>query len=1394
MGIKKGIRIAIKGIGIGLLLCVALPWIIYIPFVQQAAIHTAESYINQQGGMQLSVGKIGLRFPLRLTVQEVVVLSHPTDTLVACQRVAVGVELLPLLRGEIVVKELEVNNTHVAYSDTTSHLSIAINIEQLKLTAKPIDLHKKEVYIPLITLQGGDVNLYLGKRKQERDTTTATPLPWQIKVERIALDTIHFAMQMDSTLIAAYLPKARIDSGVVELATQRITVQQLELYNTNGSYGKQGATPRAGLDLNALAVERLELVVESFINQGSNVQLALRHLSGVERSGFNIESLHGIFLLDSTTISLQNCGIYTPHSSLSITAKAAEPILQVSKQAPLSIQLQGTVGGDDVATLYPTLPLQPYPTVALDSYISGTLDSLQLHQLRANIPDVATLQVSGYANYVTQLEKISGTTSVVATLSQPAYLSPYLGEIATSLPHPIHIALDAVATSKVVQPSLKIELAEGELTVAGSYNIDQQTYQATTTLQQLPLGRLLELPDMGNIGGTITINGGITPLSLQATASIDLLEYREYNYSNTTLTATLLADSLTASIVTASSGVVAAIDAAVHRDSTLYSGLLHLAIDTLELARLGFSTSPTLITGVATATGAIQHESYQLALAAEQLQLSLGDQQQAILIDTLHLALEQQNSRMCYDLAIGEANAYLKELSQLHINGFIDQDTLQVALLQPNSLEIDGARFDIGARVVREDSTMHISLFPEHAILANERWHINPDNYLTIYPHQRFAAKLEMERAGKQLMLHSLELESMPQGALSLKLGGIELAALLATTPIAGKIAGELAADVKIGFKQQRPQVVGDVTLGRLRYEQHNIGTLTLDVDYEMATSTAQQLDATLELEQQEIMKLAGSYSRTTAGDSLQLVLSIQELPMHLANPFLPAEMVQIEGAINSRIELQGAADMPRLDGYLTLIEGVVNTPMAKSRFLLGRSDTITITNNLVTLRRFALRGSNKNPLYLDGTVDINNPALPYLDLQLTANDMEVINVKRGNDTDLYGTVDIDVNSTIKGVVDRLQVRGDVSILNGTDVTYVMKDSPLGVKGQSESLVTFINFAESQQQPLSNEKAPPIRPTGIDMLLNIDIANAVKGGVNLSSDGQNSLFVQGGGNLSYTINRLGDSQFIGKYALSGGTVSYNPPIISEKEFAISEGSYVVWSGDIANPSFHITAVEKVRTNVTEEGSTGRLVNFNIIIVIANTLDNLSITFDLAAPEDLTIQNELTSLTAEQRASQAMNLLIYNTYTGPGTTAKIASNPLNTFIQKELNSWARNNVKVVDVSFGIDTDDGGLLGGRNSQTNYSYQVSKSFFDDRVKVVVGGGYETNSDSSENLEQNLIDDLSVEYMLDKRENMYIELFRHTGYESILEGEITQTGIGFVIRKKLLNLKQLFKKSNHK
>ena len=249
--------------------------------------------------------------------------------------------------------------------------------------------------------------------------------------------------------------------------------------------------------------------------------------------------------------------------------------------------------------------------------------------------------------------------------------------------------------------------------------------------------------------------------------------------------------------------------------------------------------------------------------------------------------------------------------------------------------------------------------------------------------------------------------------------------------------------------------------------------------------------------------------------------------------------------------------------------------------------------------------------------------------------------------------------------------------------------------------------------------------------------------------------------------------------------------MSQKLFEFIDNSYVAFTGDMMNPTLNIHARETMKANVTEEGQDSRLVNFLITLNVTNTLNNMNVSFDLATNDDISIQNELETMSPEQRANQAMNLLLYNVYTGPGTkaSANLSGNPLFSFLSSQLNSWAANNIKGVDISFGIDQYDRVADGNTSTTTSYSYKVSKTLFNDRVKIVVGGNYSTDSDMDENFSENLINDISFEYMLNRSGSMYVRLFRHIGYESILEGEVIQTGVGFVYKRKMTHFKDLFR-----
>ena len=187
----------------------------------------------------------------------------------------------------------------------------------------------------------------------------------------------------------------------------------------------------------------------------------------------------------------------------------------------------------------------------------------------------------------------------------------------------------------------------------------------------------------------------------------------------------------------------------------------------------------------------------------------------------------------------------------------------------------------------------------------------------------------------------------------------------------------------------------------------------------------------------------------------------------------------------------------------------------------------------------------------------------------------------------------------------------------------------------------------------------------------------------------------------------------------------------------------------------------------------------------------SFLFDLSTDDDMSISNELQSMTAEQRQQQAISLMLTGTYTGQNAktvNGNLVTSNIYSMLTSQLNSFLANNVKGVDINLGVDQYQTGTNGSTSTNTSYSYQVSKSLLNNRFKIIVGGNY-TDGPGNENFEQNLISDIAFEYILKQTNNMSLnaKLYRHTGFESVLEGEITETGVGLNLRRRLAYFSEL-------
>jgi hypothetical protein len=97
-------------------------------------------------------------------------------------------------------------------------------------------------------------------------------------------------------------------------------------------------------------------------------------------------------------------------------------------------------------------------------------------------------------------------------------------------------------------------------------------------------------------------------------------------------------------------------------------------------------------------------------------------------------------------------------------------------------------------------------------------------------------------------------------------------------------------------------------------------------------------------------------------------------------------------------------------------------------------------------------------------------------------------------------------------------------------------------------------------------------------------------------------------------------------------------------------------------------------------------------------------------------------------------------------------------------------------------------GNSTETSYSYRLAKSLFNDRFRIVVGGEYNPTAAQEESIASNLFNEVSLEYYLNDVGSRYLKLFRHMSNKNLMEEKMVETGVAYVLKRKLTNLKNLF------
>lgn len=765
--------------------------------------------------------------------------------------------------------------------------------------------------------------------------------------------------------------------------------------------------------------------------------------------------------------------------------------------------------------------------------------------------------------------------------------------------------------------------------------------------------------------------------------------------------------------------------------------------------------------------------------------------------DDITFDLTQEGNRLVYNGRIDNQPGTFDEWAHVNIDGYLADNTLGIHVNQSNIQGQEG--YNIGLEVKLDPESVTLSFEPTDPTIAYLPWTINTGNYIRwSFIHKHIDANLHMHSSKSSLAIYTNHPEGQDedhQEELTVAISDINLADWIKINPFAPAIGGLLSADMIISMEDGSINGEGGITLDDFTYGKQRVGTIGTTLSVNTSQSGLIKAGAVLSIDGNQALMLRGALNDSTAGSPLALDMRVLQFPLKVVNPFLPDNVVKLSGTLNGEMDVRGQGTSPSLNGWLQFDSTALTLAMTGTPYRFNNVK-IPVDNNVVKFNNFGIAGVNENSLLVNGTVDLANFANPAVNLTLDGRNVQICNTNRApKGADIYGRGYITLNSTIKGNMNFMAVNASLSVLSGTNITYVIPDAVNTIENQEKTdMVKFVNFADTAAVQEADKLTSSAMALMVEATLSIQSGTTIN--VDLSANGRDKVSIQPEATLDFSMMPFSDPRLTGRISIPKGFARYTPPLLSEKYFTFDPSSYVAFNGDILNPTLNIKAVDVIKANVTQAGQNSRLVNFDVSLSVTGTLDHMNVGFDLATNDDMTVANEIQSMSKEQRANQAMNMLLYGIYTGAGTTGNgnLSTNAVYSFLTSQLNNWAANTIKGVDLSFGIDQYDRTLNGTTSQTTSYSYQVSKSLFDDRFKIVVGGNYSTDANAEENFSQNLINDISFEYFLNKAQTMYIKIFRHTGYESILEGEITSTGVGFVYKRKMASLKNFFPRKRRK
>ena len=599
------------------LLFLVLTVLLYLPPVQNWAVDKVTAIASEKTGMDISIDRINLSFPIDLSIDHFRVnkSQQPTadgqqlnDTIADVERMVVDVQLWPLFSSKVVINELEVTNTQFHTLDMVAAAEVKGRFSRLFMASKGIDLDKQTVDMNGSRLEEAYLDIQRADSIPE-DTTTSEPTLWKIYVDSMTVDRsdVVFHMPGDTMSVSAHMGTLTAREALIDLGTQTYTVGSVDWLNGAVKYDQNYQPHIEGLDYNHIELSDITVGIDSIYYCDPTLRLHLRQVALKEKSGLAVTHLSGPVAMENGAVKLPKFRLSTPYSDIDVELDMPLSLMEPVDPGKMRLRMNASLGKQDLMPFMADLPVamrQRWPEYPLtvSGLLKGNMQHMDFHDLEVALPTAFHATATGFAANLDNPDMLRADVQFKANTQN-------LGFVMAMMPRdmqrdyripPLSAQGRVKADGQQYFADITAREGKGMVKAKGSFHATAMRYDADIKIRDLNVHHFMPRDSIYTLSADATAKGQGTDFfspktSLVADAKIHHVGYGNLNIDNITAHALVGDGKAHANLVSRNPLLQGAVNFDALLSKTRFDGTLSTDFQTLDLYKMGVTPDPLTI-------------------------------------------------------------------------------------------------------------------------------------------------------------------------------------------------------------------------------------------------------------------------------------------------------------------------------------------------------------------------------------------------------------------------------------------------------------------------------------------------------------------------------------------------------------------------------------------------------------------------------------------------------------------------------------------------------------------------------------------------------------------------------------------------------------------------------